>query len=115
MTRSRAVSPAPRVERRDENRLPRTFASEFVCFVRLTTDTGSVGWGRRLHTMPTITATIFHRQWRPGRSADALDIDALIVRSRSASTSSRAATAAGHWPASILRCGTCAAGSKASP
>ena len=23
-----------------------TFAGEFVCFVRLTTDSGAVGWGR---------------------------------------------------------------------
>jgi len=102
-------------ERRDENRLPRTFASEFVCFVRLTTDTGAVGWARRLHTMPTSLQHLPPPGGALGARADALDIDALIVRVEEREHKFPAATAAGHWPASILRCGTCAAGSKASP
>ncbi|TLZ35483.1 MAG: mandelate racemase/muconate lactonizing enzyme family protein [Gammaproteobacteria bacterium] len=58
-----------------------TFASEFVCFVRVTTETGAVGWGQTSTYNADITATIFHRQvarWALG--ADALDIDALIDR-----------------------------------
>jgi len=42
-----------------------TFASEFVCFVRLTTDTGAVGWGQTSTYNADITATIFHRQVAP--------------------------------------------------
>lgn len=58
-----------------------TFAKEFVCFVRLTTDGGHVGWGQTSTYNADITATIFHRQvarWALG--ADALEIDALIER-----------------------------------
>ena len=58
-----------------------TFASEFVCFVRLTTDTGAVGWGQSSTYNADITATIFHRQVAPwALGADAFDIDALIAR-----------------------------------
>ncbi len=58
-----------------------TFADEFVCFVRLTTDSGAVGWGQTSTYNADITATIFHRQvarWALG--ADASDIDALVAR-----------------------------------
>ena len=58
-----------------------TFSNEFVCFVRITTDTGDVGWGQTSTYNADITATIFHRQvarWALG--ADALNIDALIQR-----------------------------------
>jgi len=58
-----------------------TFGNEFVCFVRLTTDSGAVGWGQLSTYNADITATIFHRQvapWVLGR--DALDIGALIQR-----------------------------------
>ena len=56
-----------------------TFASEFVCFVRLTTDEGQVGWGQTSTYNADITATIFHRQVAPwALGADALDIGALI-------------------------------------
>jgi L-alanine-DL-glutamate epimerase-like enolase superfamily enzyme len=58
-----------------------TFGNEFVCFVRLTTDSGAVGWGQLSTYNADVTATIFHRQvapWVLGR--DALDIGALIQR-----------------------------------
>jgi L-alanine-DL-glutamate epimerase-like enolase superfamily enzyme len=58
-----------------------TFSNEFVCFVRVTTDTGDVGWGQTSTYNADITATIFHRQvarWALG--ADALDIYGLIRR-----------------------------------
>jgi len=90
-----------------------TFASQFVCFVRLTTDTGAVGWGQTSTYNADITATIFHRQVAPwSLGADAFDIDALVART---STNSRAAIVAGQSPVSIPRCGICAAGSKANP
>jgi L-alanine-DL-glutamate epimerase-like enolase superfamily enzyme len=58
-----------------------TYANEFVCFVRLTTDAGTVGWGQTSTYNADITATIFHRQVAPwALGADALDIDALIER-----------------------------------
>jgi L-alanine-DL-glutamate epimerase-like enolase superfamily enzyme len=58
-----------------------TFANEFVCFVKVTTDSGAIGWGQTSTYNADITATIFHRQvapWSLGR--DALDIDALVAR-----------------------------------
>jgi len=58
-----------------------TFAGEFVCFVRLTTDSGAVGWGQTSTYNADITATIFHRQVAPwALGANAFDIDALIAR-----------------------------------
>ncbi len=58
-----------------------TFASEFVCFVRLTTDSGALGWGQTSTYNADITATIFHRQIAPwALGQDALDIDALVAR-----------------------------------
>ena len=58
-----------------------TFSNEFVCFVRVTTDTGALGWGQTSTYNADITATILHRQvapWVLGR--DAFDIDALVER-----------------------------------
>jgi L-alanine-DL-glutamate epimerase-like enolase superfamily enzyme len=58
-----------------------TFTNEFVCFVRVTTNSGAIGWGQTSTYNADITATIFHRQiapWVLGR--DALDIDALVER-----------------------------------
>jgi L-alanine-DL-glutamate epimerase-like enolase superfamily enzyme len=56
-----------------------TFCNEFVCFVRLTTDTGAVGWGQTSTYNADITATIFHRQVAPwALGADAFDILPLI-------------------------------------
>jgi len=58
-----------------------TFANEFVCFVRLSTDSGAIGWGQTSTYNADITATIFHRQIAPwALGADAGDIDALIER-----------------------------------
>lgn len=58
-----------------------TFTDEFVCFVKVTTDTGAFGWGQTSTYNADITATVFHRQvvpWVLGR--DATDIQALIDR-----------------------------------
>jgi L-alanine-DL-glutamate epimerase-like enolase superfamily enzyme len=56
-----------------------TYANEFVCFVKVTTDTGAVGWGQTSTYNADITATIFHRQVAPwALGADALDIAALV-------------------------------------
>ena len=58
-----------------------TFTDEFVCFVRVTTDTGDVGWGQTSTYNADITATIFHRQVAPwALGASAVDIDALVER-----------------------------------
>lgn len=58
-----------------------TFANEFVCFVRLTTDAGEIGWGQTSTYNADITATIFHRQVAPwALGADALDIEGLVAR-----------------------------------
>ena len=58
-----------------------TFANEFVCFVKLTTDDGAIGWGQTSTYNADITAQVFHRQvvpWALGQRAD--DIQALIDR-----------------------------------
>jgi L-alanine-DL-glutamate epimerase-like enolase superfamily enzyme len=58
-----------------------TFSNEFVCFVRVTANTGAIGWGQTSTYNADITASIFHRQvapWVLGR--DALDIGALVER-----------------------------------
>jgi L-alanine-DL-glutamate epimerase-like enolase superfamily enzyme len=58
-----------------------TFADEFVCFVRVTTDEGAIGWGQTSTYNADITATILHRQVAPwALGADAFDIDALVDR-----------------------------------
>jgi len=70
-----------------------TFGNEFVCFVRVTTDTGDTAWGQTSTYNADITATIFHRQVAPWALAEnALDIDNLVRRSARAgeSTSIRA-------------------------
>ena len=58
-----------------------TFTDEFVCFVKVTTDQGLVGWGQTSTYNADITAQILHRQvapWVIGQSAD--DIGFLIDR-----------------------------------
>ncbi|MBU3671424.1 MAG: mandelate racemase/muconate lactonizing enzyme family protein [Sinobacteraceae bacterium] len=58
-----------------------TFTNEFVCFVKLTTDDGAIGWGQTSTYNADITAQVFHRQlvpWVLGQRAD--DIQALINR-----------------------------------
>src|SRR5580692_1343970 len=58
-----------------------TFTNRFVCFVRLTTDSGDVGWGQTSTYNADITATIFHRQVAPWAvGADAADIAGLVRR-----------------------------------
>ena len=74
-----------RPQRNHENRDLETFASEFVCFVRLTTDSGAVGWGQTSTYNADITATIFHRQIAPwALGADAFWDEALVSRNRGA-------------------------------
>lgn len=56
-----------------------TFSDEFVGFVRVTADTGAIGWGQVSTYNADITCTIFHRQIAPwALGADALDIDGLV-------------------------------------
>jgi len=58
-----------------------TFANEFLCVVKLTTDSGAVGFGQTSTYNADITQTVFHRQiapWVLGQSAD--DLGALIQR-----------------------------------
>ncbi len=58
-----------------------TFANEYVCFVRLTTEAGEAGWGQTSTYNADITATIFHRQVAPwALGADAFDIEDLVQR-----------------------------------
>jgi len=58
-----------------------TFSDRFVCFVRLTTDTGDVGWGQTSTYNADITATIFHRQVAPwALGQDATDVDSVVQR-----------------------------------
>ncbi len=56
-----------------------TFTNEFVCFVKVTTDEGSVGWGQVAPYFADITAQVLHRQVAPyalGKSA--IDIEDLM-------------------------------------
>lgn len=58
-----------------------TFSNQFVCFVRVTSDSGASGWGQTSTYNADITATIFHRQVAPwALGADAFAIDALVER-----------------------------------
>ncbi len=57
-----------------------TFTDEFVCFVKVTTSDGNIGWGQTSNYHADITAQVFHRQvapWVLGK--DASDIGALIT------------------------------------
>lgn len=42
-----------------------TFDNAFVCFVKVTTDTGEVGWGQTSTYYADFTADVFHRQVAP--------------------------------------------------
>ena len=54
-----------------------TFTNEFVCVVKLTTDSGQVGWGQTSPYNANITAQVFHRQVASlALGASALDIPA---------------------------------------
>ncbi len=55
-----------------------TFTTEFIGFVRITADDGSVGWGQVSTYNSDITATVLHRQVAPWvLGVDFEDIDAL--------------------------------------
>ncbi|MGI1663851.1 mandelate racemase/muconate lactonizing enzyme family protein [Palleronia sp. KMU-117] len=56
-----------------------TFHDEFVCFVRVTAEDGSFGWGQTATYNADITAQVFHRQVAPwALGADADDIAGLV-------------------------------------
>lgn len=56
-----------------------TFSTEFVCFVRVTTDDGRQGWGQVAPYHADITAQVVHRQVAPyALGQDAMDIDGLV-------------------------------------
>ena len=58
-----------------------TFCDSFVCFVRVTDDTGAIGWGQTSTYNADITAQVFHRQvapWALGAPCD--DILGLVRR-----------------------------------
>jgi len=58
-----------------------TFATRYVGFVRVTADTGDIGWGQVSTYHADITAQVFHRQVAPhAMGADALDFDDLLER-----------------------------------
>ncbi|MGH6933596.1 MAG: mandelate racemase/muconate lactonizing enzyme family protein [Dongiaceae bacterium] len=58
-----------------------TFANQFDCFVRLTTDAGEIGWGQTSTYNVDIAATISYRQVAPwALGADAFDIEGLVAR-----------------------------------
>ncbi len=55
-----------------------TFTDEFVCFVRVTTDDGAMGWGQVAPYYADITAQVVHRQVAPyALGMDALNLTAL--------------------------------------
>jgi L-alanine-DL-glutamate epimerase-like enolase superfamily enzyme len=58
-----------------------TFHDRFVAFVRVTTDTGAIGWGQTSTYNADITASVFHRQVAPWvLGEDAGDIARLVGR-----------------------------------
>ncbi len=66
--RRRGPAPAPPgYLRTDEMRIVKleTFGTEFVCFVRVTTDSGETGWGQLSTYYADLTAEVFHRQVAP--------------------------------------------------
>lgn len=58
-----------------------TWHDPFVCFVRVTADSGASGWGQTSTYNADITAAVFHRQVAPwALGADAFPIEPLIER-----------------------------------
>ena len=56
-----------------------TYTNEFVCFVKVTTDDGSEGWGQVAPYNADITATVLHRMVAPHvLGMDAFNIDAMV-------------------------------------
>ncbi|SNR72954.1 mandelate racemase/muconate lactonizing enzyme family protein [Puniceibacterium sediminis] len=62
-----------------------TFSNEYICFVRVTSDSGAQGWGQVAPYNADITAQVLHRQVAPvALGMDCNDIDAMLdtVRDR---------------------------------
>jgi len=62
-----------------------TFTDEFVCFVRVTADAGSQGWGQVAPYFADITAQVLHRQVAPyalSKRTDRIDGILDLVRDR---------------------------------
>ncbi len=58
-----------------------TFTNRYVGFVRVTADTGDIGWGQVSTYHSDITAQVFHRQVAPyALGQDAVDFDDLLDR-----------------------------------
>ncbi len=58
-----------------------TFSNQYVSFVKITTNTGEVGWGQLSPYHADIASLVFHRQVAPyAIGKDAFDIDALVTR-----------------------------------
>jgi len=58
-----------------------TWHDQYVCFTRVTADTGAQGWGQTSTYNADITAAVFHRQVAPwALGADALNILPLVER-----------------------------------
>ncbi len=56
-----------------------TFTNDFVCFVRVTSDSGAQGWGQTAPYYADITAQVVHRQVAPyALGEDAFDIAGLM-------------------------------------
>jgi L-alanine-DL-glutamate epimerase-like enolase superfamily enzyme len=92
-----------------------TFSNEFLGFVRVTAEDGSIGWGQLSTYNADITAQVFHRQvarWALGR--DAFDIEALVdeIPEREHKFPGRIFIA--RWQDSTRRCGTGAGDAKES-
>ena len=62
-----------------------TFSNQFVCFVRLETSHGEIGWGQTSTYNADITGKIFHRQvapWALGKPADAIGEIVTLIEER---------------------------------
>ena len=62
-----------------------TFDTPFVCFVRVTTDTGATGWGQTSTYQADITTEVFHRQvapWALGTEVDDLEDTLRLIQER---------------------------------
>ena len=58
-----------------------TFSTEFLGFVKVTTDNGGFGWGQVSPYHADITVQVLHRQVAPhALEKDAMDIDSLVTR-----------------------------------
>ena len=58
-----------------------TFGTEFVCFVRVTDETGATGWGQLSTYCADITAEVFHRQVAPhALGTDTEDLEDTLIR-----------------------------------